>query len=497
MKIRYVTYAAIVTAGVLPSTRARADEHSESVVAFGAAEVKFRGAQDSQATSLKAEGGLDFNGRALDGGFTSSAFVKSPARESAGSYRTRLDEFSSGWRGGLTLAHQWTDQSTRAYTADPCMVVLRRSATRADAQAELQAQRAALVALEREPKPSRPAPVPGALTPDERRVLGNRIAELSDALGQAVSDDDATRAADQAELGLLQARLEYELWVQSIAAEQKREHAARMTSFEASQAQRAQEIQSEIDGLARSVAADEAQIAEAQRELDGRGDPRDSNGNCVGLREGWKVRLFGSGEFGGQRYAWRPLDAADDIERARYSGAAQVTLDAEVTQRLGLEETGWVFGPALTARYTQEWSDANEIGVLDPSALDPTVSGEVALDSRVVGAPVTRPTLSFRVFSYFAPPTPRRMFAFGPALAFTTVGETQTDQGVHAPWGDKLVTRGEFWLYFMPTDADTVNTRLGIAPFFDASVLGRVAGEPVVDSGALFSFQVGRSVTRY
>ena len=114
---------AVVLAMLVP-TSAQARDKKESTVVFGAAEVKFRGTKDTRATSLKAEGGLDFNGKALDGGFTTSVFVKAPAQESSGSYRTRLDGFSSGWRGGLTVAYQWTDQSTRDYTANPCMVLL-------------------------------------------------------------------------------------------------------------------------------------------------------------------------------------------------------------------------------------------------------------------------------------------------------------------------------------------------------------------------------------
>lgn len=489
---------------MLVPTSAQADDKKESAVVFGVAEVKFRGTKDTKAASLKAEGGLDFNGKALDGGFTTSVFVKAPAQESSGSYRTRLDGFSSGWRGGFTLAYQWTDQSTRGYTAHPCMVLLRRRSSLADAQAELTAQQDSLAVVLAETEPQAPTPVPGALTIYARRVLEARASALGDALAAPEVVDDpsveAERSAKRAELGLVEARLEHADWAKASAVTQDHDHQLAVTEFETNRADRAEEIQSEIESLTRSVEAEEAQIKAAQHELDGHGAVPAPDGNCAELPKGWKVRLIGSGELGGQTYAWRPLDAEEPIDRARYSGAAQLTLDAVITDRpdrTDRERTGWVFGPAITARYTQEWKDEDEVGVLDSSLLDPVPTGEVRIDPRIVGAPNTEPTLSFRVFSYFAPPTPKRMFAFGPALAVTSVGEAQTREGVHAPSGDKVITRGELWFYFMPTDTDTVNTRLGIAPFFDATVVGRDPQDSAIETGALVSFQVGKPVYRY
>lgn len=493
-----------LVAATLPPSLARADETEDSAVVFGVAEVKFRGSKDTQATSLKAEGGLDFNGRALDGGFTTSVFVKAPARESSGSYRTRLDEFSAGWRGGLTLAYQWTDQSARGYTAHPCMVLLRRHSSSADTQAELVSQQDALAGVLAETPPAAPSAPPGRLSEDAREVLRSRGAGLRDALSNPAPnpgpDVEAERAAQRRELALVQLQLEHAEWAEEIHATQERAHEAAVAEFEASRQARVAELEPEVAGLTRSLEADAAQLRDARHEIDTRGIPRAADGRCSELPKGWKVRLRGSGEFGGRTYAWRPLDAEDSLERARYSGAAQLSVDAVITDRpdrTDREQTGWTFGPSFTVRYTQEWTDDDEVGVLDAAALDPVPSGEVRVDPRVVGAPRTDPTLSFRVFSYFAPPTPRRMFAFGPALAVTSVGEGQTREGVHAPMGDKLIARGEFWFYFMPTDAETVNTRVGIAPFFDATVSGRSDGEPFVETGALVSFQVGKPVYRY
>lgn len=479
--------------GALAPAHAQADRKADSAVVFGAAEVKFRGAKSTHATSLKAEGGFDFNGKALDGGFTTSVFVKAPARQSEGSYRTRLDEFSSGWRGGLTLAYEWTDQSTRGYTAHPCMVLLRRSSSLADTQADLEVQRNELASELAQPSPSAPKPAPGMLTEGARETLETRAAVLA----HPVAEDDIESNIPRAELALIEARLEHAAWAQAINEQQERDHASQVAAFEESRTARVEETRSEIEALTRSVAAEEGRIADANRELDTRGAERTADGHCVDLPRGWKVRLVGSGEFGGQTYAWRPLDAEDAIERARFSGAAQLTVDAVVTQRPSHEAIGWVFGPAFTARYTQEWSDEGEVGVLDTSLLDPATTGEMRIDPRVVGAPFVEPTLSARLFSYFAPPTPKRMFAFGPALALTFVGEAQTREGVYAPLGDKLAARGEFWLYFMPTATDTVNTRFGIAPFFDATVVGRDAEDPIFETGAFVSFQVGKPVYRY
>lgn len=490
--------------GMLVPTRAQGAIDGDSAVVFGAADVKFRGTKDTRGTSLKAEGGLDFNGKALDGGFTTSVFVKAPAQESSGSYRTRLDEFSSGWRGGLTLAYQWTDQSTRDYTADPCMVLLRRRSSVADTRAELTAGQNSLAAVLAEAAPQPTAPVPGVLTDAARQDLTSRAAALGDALSSPSVVDgpalEAVRAAKRAELGLLEARLEHADWATANSAKQRRDHKTAVAEFEASREERVEELQAEIGSLTRSVEADEAQSAQALHELEVLGALRDSDGNCAELPKGWKIRLIGSGEFGGQIYAWRPLGAEDPIERARYSGAMQLTLDAVITDRpdrTDQEKTGWVFGPAFTVRYTQEWTDEDEVGVLDSSMLGRVPAGEVRIDPRIVDAPNTEPTLSFRVFSYFAPPTPRRMFAFGPALAVTSVGEAQTREGVHAPFVDKLIARGELWFYFMPTDTDTVNTRLGIAPFFDAALAGRDPQDAVLETGALVSFQVGKPVYRY
>lgn len=504
MTRRTFVSAVALTAAALTPNLARAHEKEESTIVFGVAEVKFRGSKDTQATSLKAEGGLDFNGRALDGGFTTSVFVKAPARESSGSYRTRLDEFSSGWRGGLTLAYQWTDQSTRDYTAHPCMVLLRRHASSADTRAELISQQDALAGVLAEHPPPAPPTPPGRLSEDARESLRGRGAVQREALSKPAPNPgphvEAERAAHRTELGLVQLQLEHAKWAEEVSATQERAHDAAAAEFEASRKERAAELESEIAGLTRSLEADAAQIRDALHEIDTRGIQRAADGHCSELPKGWKVRLRGSGEFGGRTYAWRPLDAEDSLERARYSGAAQLSVDAVIMDRPNRndrEQTGWTFGPSFTVRYTQEWADDDEVGVLDASALDPVPSGEVRVDPRVVGAPHTDPTLSFRVFSYFAPPTPRRMFAFGPALAVTSVGEAQTREGVHAPVGDKLIARGEFWFYFMPTDAATVNTRLGIAPFFDATVSGRSDGEPLVETGALVSFQVGKPVYRY
>ena len=114
----------------------------------------------------------------------------------------------------------------------------------------------------------------------------------------------------------------------------------------------------------------------------------------------------------------------------------------------------------------------------------------------LVGHHNTDPPVSFPSFSSCAPPIPKRMFAFGRAIAVTSGGEAQTREGVHAPFGERVIARGELWFYFMPTDADTVNTRLGIAPFFDATVVGRDPRDPVIETGALVSYQVVKPVYR-
>ncbi|MGH1340232.1 MAG: hypothetical protein ACRBN8_01675 [Nannocystales bacterium] len=493
----------LVTAAlsVLAPNVALADREAGSKIVFGAADVKFRGTKTSKATSLKAEGGLDFNGVSVAGGFTTSVFLKAPAEETSGSYRTRVDEFSSGWRGGLTLAYEWTDQASRGGIAHPCMVLLRRTSSQAASRDELAAATQMRQDVLAESGPLRPTAFPGALEPAARQELESRAQQLTASLDASSEDDTPSeRGAMQAELRLVQTLLSHAAWAEAEGERQRRAYETQRKAFEADRDQRLESVDTEIESLRDSVAADERQLAEARAELAADGVRRAADGNCGALPSGWQVRLIGSAELGGQSYAWRPLDESTPVERARYSGAAQLTLDAFVTDRpdrTDHEVTGWAYGPALTARYSQEWRDANEVGILDSAVLQDPGVGEVALDSRIVGAPSTAPTFSLRLFSYFNPPTAERRFAFGPAVASTWVGQGQVTESIHTPFGEQLVVRAEAWLYFMPTDAGSVNTRLGIAPFFDATVMGRDPGDPVVDSGALFSFQVGKPVFRY
>jgi len=489
---------------MLAPTVANAAREAGSSIVFGAADIKFRGTKATKATSLRAEGGLDFNGVSMAGGFTTSVFLKAPAGETSGSYQTRVDEFSSGWRAGLTLAYEWTDQSSRDGVAHPCMVVLRLTSRLDASREDLAVAQQARERVQEEPGPQAPPAFPGALDAAAREELESRARQLVESLeavpSGAPGPGPSATGAMQTELRMVQTLLVHASWAEAEDARQQAADEIQRLEFNADRDGRLKVLVAEVEALRASVEAEEALLAEARGQLVSDGRRRATDGHCEELPTGWQVRLIGSGELGGQSYQWRPLNTSDPVERARYSGAAQLTLDAFVTQRpdrTNRDVTGWVLGPALTARYTQEWRDADEVGVLDIGGVQPPALGEVALDSRIVGAPSTTPTLSFRLFSYFNPPTPRRRFAFGPAVAATSVGEAKMDESIHTPFGDQVVVRGEVWLYFMPTGANTVNTRLGIAPFFDATVVGRDPEDPAVDSGALFSFQVGKPVHRY
>ena len=497
--LRRIPSAAAVLC-VLAPTAVHADSEAGSRIVFGAADVKFRGTKTSKATSLKAEGGLDLNGVSVAGGFTTSIFLKAPAEETAGSYRTRVDEFSSGWRGGLTLAYEWTDQSTRADVAHPCMVLLRRASTLGESREELAVAQQTRKSVLAESGPQAPAVLPGALDPAAREELQSRARQLEASSSDDAAQSPSERAAMQTELRMIQTLLVHASWAEAENVRRQAEFETERAAFEAERAQRLEAAVSEVEMLQDSAAADEEQLAEAHAQLAAQEYRLGVDGNCEELPTGWQVRLIGSGELGGQSYQWRPLDASSPVERARYAGAAQLTLDAVITDRpdrTDREVTGWVLAPALTTRYTQEWRDARDVGILDVADVQPPALGEVAIDSRIVGAPSTAPTFSVRIFNYFNPPTPGRRFGFGPAVAATWVGEAQTSERIHSPFGEHVVVRAEAWLYFMPTDSNTVNTRLGIAPFVDATVVGRDPEDAVVDSGALFSFQVGRPVYRY
>ncbi len=192
-------------------------------------------------------------------------------------------------------------------------------------------------------------------------------------------------------------------------------------------------------------------------------------------------------DWGVQTFHYFPGAGTVEAKRTRHSIKGLVRFVAYVHQ-----PRRYRIAPQLVVRYDRNWSGANPVGIVVPAADagDPDTTTDAVLDG-----PQTRPVMTFTLPMPFTIQRGKKVLpqlGFGPTMRYAVAGAP----GGYNPFGSGHTLRGELWLYWFPTgqeglDVQKTNVRIGAAPYVDAFIAGRAAGQPSTAFGALIEVRVG------
>ncbi|HWB74118.1 MAG TPA: hypothetical protein VG755_04165 [Nannocystaceae bacterium] len=192
-------------------------------------------------------------------------------------------------------------------------------------------------------------------------------------------------------------------------------------------------------------------------------------------------------DWGVQTFKWFP--EASDVRRTRtkHSMKGLFRFLAYVHQPRKFR-----IAPQLIVRYDRNWSGANPVGIVIPGKAP---DGPATTEDSVIAGPRTRPVMTFTLPVLFTIQRGKRVLpqlGFGPTIRYAFAGS----QGGYNPFNGGQTLRSELWLYWYPTgteglDVQKTNVRIGIAPYMDAFLVGRLASQPRTNFGALLEVKVG------
>jgi hypothetical protein len=195
---------------------------------------------------------------------------------------------------------------------------------------------------------------------------------------------------------------------------------------------------------------------------------------------------FGAGiEWGQQRFSFFPGGGVQEIQETHDS------IDAECSILYYWKRKGFAKRvPQLLVRYARDWEEGAETGiVVAGSGMQPST-----VVDKVILPPAAIPTLTWR-FTYITDLTivpGFDGFGLGPSMSYMSSGDSRGE----SPFGEAEVLRTELWFYYFPVDEESVNVRVGLAPFWSRSF----AGTPEIDEsdvGAMLQMRIGKTGFTY
>jgi hypothetical protein len=210
--------------------------------------------------------------------------------------------------------------------------------------------------------------------------------------------------------------------------------------------------------------------------------------DATGMDGPAKVYMVGLDvDWGVQTFRYFPEADARQVKTTRHSIKGMFRFLAYIHQ-----PRRYRIAPQFIARYDRNWAGANPVGIVVPAADDG--APDTTVDS-VVAGPQTRPVMTFTLPVPFTIQRGKKVLpqlGFGPTVRYAVAGTP----GGYNPFGGGHTVRGELWLYWFPTgqeglDVQKTNVRIGVAPYMDAFVAGRAAGQPTTNFGALVEVRVG------
>lgn len=189
-------------------------------------------------------------------------------------------------------------------------------------------------------------------------------------------------------------------------------------------------------------------------------------------------------EYGSNDYEYYPLGTRDnEVTQTESSYAFELKYIGFFTK--GKSEA-MQLSPQFRVRYSYDWKESNEVGVVNP----PNNDGVVVTTDMTIDAPTVKPTFS-TAFSLQIYPG-KNPFSYSPTIYYDFIGK----KGTNNPFDNLNKIRIESWVFFYPLINNNPNVKIGLTPFLSIRTAGTEALNKV-EYGGMISVKFGTSFLQF